>query len=55
MDNNKSENKKGNQEKFLKLLTDKKLTAEAKSEIDSYLRQVDNMTANEMNEVILFE
>lgn len=36
-----------------KLLTDKKLTAEAKSEIDSYLRQVDNMTANEMNEVIL--
>jgi len=35
-----------------KLLQDKKLTAEAKEEIDSYLRQVDNMSSKEMHEVI---
>ena len=35
-----------------KLLQDKKLNAEAKAEIDSYLRQVDNMSSNEMHEVI---
>lgn len=36
-----------------KLLTDKKLTAEAKEEIESYLRQVDNMSAKEMQDVIV--
>jgi glycyl-tRNA synthetase len=36
-----------------KLLQDKKLSAEAKQEIDDYLRQVDNMSSNEMNDVIV--
>ena len=36
-----------------KLLQDKKLTAEARQEMDSYLRQLDNMSASEMNQVIL--
>lgn len=36
-----------------KLLTDKKLNAEQKSEIDSYLRTVDNMSATEMHQVIV--
>ena len=31
---------------------DKKLSREAKDEIDAYLRQVDNMSAKEMHEVI---
>lgn len=36
-----------------KLLQDKKLTQEARDEMESYLRQVDNMGAKEMQEVIL--
>ena len=36
-----------------KLLTDKKLTAEKKEDIELNLRLVDNMGANEMNEVIV--
>jgi glycyl-tRNA synthetase len=39
-----------NLEKFLQ---DKKLSAEAKQEMEAYLRQVDNMGATEMNDVIL--
>lgn len=35
-----------------KMLQDKKLSVEKRSEIESYLRQVDNMTAKEMEEVI---
>jgi glycyl-tRNA synthetase len=35
-----------------KLLTDKKLSAEARSEMESYLRQVDNMSAAEMDQII---
>jgi len=36
-----------------KLLQDKKITQEARDEMESYLRQVDNMGAKEMQEVIL--
>ncbi len=35
-----------------KLLQDKKLTEEARQEMESYLRQLDNLSAAEMNEVI---
>ena len=35
-----------------KMQGDKKLSREAKDEIDAYLRQVDNMSAKEMHEVI---
>lgn len=36
-----------------KLLQDKKITPEAREEMESYLRQVDNMGAKEMQDVIL--
>jgi glycyl-tRNA synthetase len=35
-----------------KLLSDKNLTGELKSELESHLRQLDNMTSDEMDEVI---
>ena len=36
-----------------KLLQDKKLSSEARSEMESYLRQIDNMGAQEMQDVIV--
>ena len=38
---------------FEKLLQDKKLSVQERSEIESHLRQVDNMNANEMNDIII--